>query len=874
MKEITTFLLAFLPILLLAQEEVPKRKYFTKKIQGDAPKIDGKPTDDAWAQVEWSGDYVEWSPEENTEPTEQTALKILYDSKHIYVAFRCYDSQPDSIVKRLSRRDGFDGDWVEINIGSLADNRTAQSFTVSVTGVIGDEYISNDGGNWDVTWNPIYYAKTNIDDLGWTAEMRIPMSQLRFGKGDQVWGIQSTRRFFRKEERSVWQRSPQGAAGWVSSFGELHGLEDLQPQKQLEIQPYVVGALERFPEETGNPFRDGKENQLRVGVDGKIGVTNDLIVDFTINPDFGQVEADPSAIALDGFQIFFQERRPFFIENKNIFDYQFSFTQAAVNTYSFDNLFYSRRIGRAPQRTIFPDNNEFVNTPNTSDILGAVKFSGKTKNGWSIGILESITGEENAQIWNGETEREEVVEPLTNYFVGRVQKDFNENKTIIGGIFTSTNRDITPDVDFLHQSAYTGGLDFLHQWRNRDYYIKGNVVSSSISGSETAIERTQRSITHLFQRSDAEHLDVDASQTQLSGTGGAVVVGKNGGNWRFETAGMFRTPGLELNDIGFQLRADDIRHSTWVGYRTTEATDNFRAVRYNYNHLAAWDFEGNFNQLEVNGNAWLNTMNNSWLNAFAAHVPIDYSVTNLRGGPRLRLEPLTRFGVNFNTDSRKKLRAANFINYATRNNDAFQRLSLGTSLTLQPSNALSVSLSPNFSTSTDQMQYVATRSSDLGDRYIIGEIDQETLSFPLRLDYLINPNLSIQYWGQPFISRGTFNNLNYISNPTAASLTDRFVTIKQESIQIDENQFLIDENLDNTIDYSFFDPDFSFVQFRSNLVGRWEYIPGSELFLVWSQDNSVFGFPENDLLSNLENEITENEPENIFLIKATYRFIK
>ncbi|NNC69416.1 MAG: carbohydrate binding family 9 domain-containing protein, partial [Flavobacteriaceae bacterium] len=391
------------------QEIVTKRIYTTKYIgQQEAPVIDGLLDDASWNIVEWDGDFVEWRPDENTPPHQQTKFKIVYDKKNIYVGVRLYDKQPDSIVKRLSRRDGFAGDWIEINFDSYHDLRSGFSFNVTAVGVKGDEFISNNGNNWDDSWNPIWYAKTNIDEQGWTAEMKIPLSQLRFGKAkEQIWGLQLNRRIFRKEERSLWQRVPQDSPGWISELGELHGLIDLEPQKQLEIQPFTVTKADNYPREDGNPFRDGRDSELNGGLDAKIGITNDLTLDLTVNPDFGQVEADPSAIALDGFEIFFREQRPFFVENNNIFDYRFSRSNAG-DTFGSDNLFFSRRIGRSPQGFPETEDNEYVDQPLNTTILGAAKFSGKTKNGWSIGVLESVTAKEYAEI--AEVDDGEVVE--------------------------------------------------------------------------------------------------------------------------------------------------------------------------------------------------------------------------------------------------------------------------------------------------------------------------------------------------------------------------------------------------------------------------------------------------------------------------------
>ena len=465
-------------LVCIAQDStsaVPKRIYKTKTI-GDqpAPVIDGLLDDPAWNVVDWGNDFIEQRPDENTPPNHQTQFKITYDQKFLYIGLRCFDDEPDKIVKRLSRRDTFDGDWIGVFIDSYHDKRTAFGFIVSAAGVKSDVFESNNGGNEDESWNPIWYTKANIDAEGWTAEMKIPLSQLKFGKSvEQVWGLEVMRRYFREEERHVWQRLPVDTPGFISEFGELHGLFNLEPQKQLEIQPYTVASLKTYEAETGNPFRDGNDGKLTGGLDAKIGITNDLTLDLTINPDFGQVEADPSAIALDGFQIFFQEQRPFFVENKNIFDYRISNSEAG-NTFGSDNVFYSRRIGRSPQGYPNTLEGEFVDQPENTNILGAAKFSGKTKDGWSIGVLESVTAKKYATIDDGSARREEIVEPLTNYFVGRVQKDFNDRNTFIGGIFTATNRDnLTENIDFLHKSAYSGGFDFKHQWNQRDWYLGG-----------------------------------------------------------------------------------------------------------------------------------------------------------------------------------------------------------------------------------------------------------------------------------------------------------------------------------------------------------------------------------------------------------------
>src|SRR5687768_3236588 len=481
-----------------ADSVIVKKKYFTQRLNA-AITLDGIPVEEAWNAVEWGGDFIQWQPNEGKPPSQQTNFKILYDEKFLYIAYRCHDLAPDSIVKRMGRRDAFPGDWVEINIDSYHDQRTAFSFTLSVSGVRNDEFVSENGDYWDVNWNPIWFAKTHIDDKGWTGEVKIPLSQLRYGnEQEKIWGFQVMRRLFRKEERSIWQYIPQNSGVWVSRFGELRGLKNIPVHRQVELAPYVTAQADKYEEEAGNPFAKGFDKKITAGLDGKVAITNDLILDFTINPDFGQVEADPSQVRIDGFQNFFEERRPFFIESRNIFDYQLTGSEAGGD-YDSDLLFYSRRIGSSPHGFPTLNTGEYVNLPQNTSILGAAKFSGKTKKGLSIGILESITQREMATIDKNGERRKELVEPLTNYFVGRLQKDIKSGNTIFGGIITSVNRQKGLN-DMLHSSAYSGGLDFLHYWKSRTWYIRGNIVFSHVKGSKEAILKTQTAFEHLFQR--------------------------------------------------------------------------------------------------------------------------------------------------------------------------------------------------------------------------------------------------------------------------------------------------------------------------------------------------------------------------------------
>ena len=884
----TCLLIFFIHFFLAAAWSNPgdsvivKKKYFTKPLSGSIT-LDGMPTEEAWNAVEWGGDFTQFTPHGGNPPSQQTSFKILYDEKFLYIAYRCHDLAPDSIVKRMGRRDAFPGDWVEINIDSYHDQRTAFSFTLSVSGVRNDEFVSQNGDYWDVNWNPIWFAKTHIDDKGWTGEVKIPLSQLRYGnEQEKIWGFQIMRRLFRKEERSIWQYIPQNAGVWVSGFGELHGLKNIPMHRQVEIAPYVIAQADKYKKEPGNPFAKGFDTKLSGGLDGKLAITNDLILDFTVNPDFGQVEADPSQVRIDGFQNFFQEKRPFFIESRNIFEYQLTGSYAGGD-YDSDLLFYSRRIGSSPHGYPAINNGEYAKIPVNTSIIGAAKFSGKTKKGLSIGILESVTQREMALIDNNGEKRKELVEPLTNFFVARLQKDIKSGNTVLGGIFTNVKREDGLN-DLLHRNAYSGGLDFLHYWKTRTWYIRGNIVFSHMRGTKEAILNTQTGFEHLFQRPGASEVSVDSSRTSLTGMGGTFRFGKSGGKsgkmgqvFRFETGVTLRSPGLELNDIGFMLTSNEINHFTWAGFHFQRPFSIFRTARANYNHWSRWDYSGQFIYQAFNFNSHATFKNNWQSGTGVTWNPYDISNNALRGASSLRRPAGMGHNIYITSDYRKKVYAnLSLFNFWGFGNTV-QGNNLSLSLIFQPLNALNISVSGDYSSNwRRQDQFVSNETYNNLTRTIVSEVKQKTLRFTARVNYNITPDLTLQYYGQPFITRPLYSNFAYVSDPLAKKYDDRFNVFNPGQISFNNNEYLIDENSDGITDYSFERPDFNFVQFRSNLVVRWEYRAGSELYLVWSQGNTADAFSELDTplgKSLLENAFAE-QARNIFLVKWTYRFLK
>ncbi|MDN4164794.1 DUF5916 domain-containing protein [Cytophagales bacterium LB-30] len=857
-----------------AQETAPIKTYTTRWVQGQAPRIDGLENDEAWNQVEWAGnDFTQRSPDDGAAPSEDTQFKILYDAKNLYILIRAFDADPEGIVKRMSRRDGFDGDFVEVNIDSYFDKRNAFSFTSSVSGVKGDEYVSNNGQNWDRNWDPIWYLKTSVDDKGWIAEMRIPLSQLRFAdKEEHVWGLQIMRMYFRNQERSHWQYIPQDAPGYVHLFGELHGLKGIRPQKQLEIQPYILAQAENFEKEEGNPFATGKSNNVAVGVDAKIGLTSDITLDLTVNPDFGQVEADPSQVNLTAFQLFFREQRPFFIEGNNVLSLK------AVN-WNENNLFYSRRIGRRPQIGVVVDENgddgvtEHVDRNNNTRILGAAKITGKNSKGFSWGLLESVTDKEFATIDSLGFRREYAIEPMTNYLVGRVQQEYNDAQTIVGAMFTATNRQLDePQFNGLHKSAYSAGIDLNHALKDRKYLITFRLLGSQVNGSTEAITNTQLSPERYFQRPDIPKQRLDTTRTQLSGTAGTLIFGKTSGKFLYEAGATYRSPGLELNDIGFLNQTDMLTQWVNATYRFLNPVGKFRWMRYSVTLWSDYDFQSRM--IGRGGDINFNTQFlNFWnLNGGLSISDAIISNADLRGGPSFLYPTGLEAWMWMSTDGRKKLSAG--INpWISRGSHKWRETEgLYMEVTYRPTNALNLSLSPSVSHSANALQYIETVSYNDEPVYVIGRINQYTYNMSFRATYMVTPNLSIEYWGQPFATTGSYSELKKVTQHNADSYDQRFLLLNTQ-FDAANNQYHLDENADGNVDYSIRNPNFNFAQLRSNMVVRWEYIPGSTLFLVWTQGRTESPSLDRDSFSHLYAGLFDKTPHNVFLLKYTYRFV-
>jgi Domain of unknown function (DUF5916)/Carbohydrate family 9 binding domain-like len=865
-----------------------RRAMQAARLTGQAPRLDGVLDEAAWQQVQPAVDFVQRAPNPGAPATLRSEARVLYDDGAVYVGIRMYDPHPDSIQAPIGRRDmtGVSSEWAHVMIDSYNDKRTAFRFSVNAAGVQKDAFHSGDT-NEDLGWDAVWESAAKVDGEGWVAEYRIPLSQLRFSASDtagaggaQVWGLQVSREIARRSEVADWSQIRPDRQGFVSQFGELHGLRGLSSGRRLEVIPYSVARLTRAPGEEGNPFYQENDAFGSMGADLKYGITSNLTLTATINPDFGQVEADPSEVNLSGFESFFEERRPFFTEGSDIFRFNVAFPYFVRSTgFRNDQPFYSRRLGRSPQADN-PRDFEFYDRPQATNILGAAKVSGKTSTGWSIGVLDALTAEEEVRFVDaGGREDRAVVEPLTNYLVARAIKDFRGGTSALGGIATAVHRDLgggDPRLSFLTEAAYMVGLDGRHRFGGGNYELRGAVVGTHVVGGDEAIAGIQTRAGHYFQRPDADHLDFDPTRTSLSGWLADVKVEKTGGgHLRGGLYAHARSPELEMNDVGFQRSTDWILQGGWIGYHQYKPQGAFRRWDVNLNAWNGYSFGGerlttgfNLNGsggFKSNAGFWWNT--DSELEALRADV--------LRGGPAFTGPAYSSGEVGFYTDSRKRLGLEMWVGghreWETVGGGAYT----GGNVSFRPSSRMRLSVGPRFSVSRDPWGYVANAFEGDGagpEHFVFADLHQTTTSLTTRLDYAFTPKLTLELYAQPFISTGRYDDFWEVVAPRARRFEDRFRPYGSE-LSLDDGVYGVNLDADPEAEYTFEQPDFNFKELRSNMVVRWEYRPGSTLFVVWSQGRRNFDDPGDFSLGRDFGRLFDggrSPSTNVLLLKVNY----
>jgi hypothetical protein len=830
--------------------------------------IDGRLDEVAWQRAAIQRGFVQREPHTGRPPMFDTEFRVLYDDRALYVAVRAHDPEPALIRGLLTRRDvDSSSDWVSLKIDSYHDRRTAFAFSVNPAGVQRDVLHFNDTEQ-DPSWDAVWESAAQVDDRGWIAELKIPYSQLRFSRDrSHVWGLQVLRRVQRTQELSAWAPWPKEASQEVSLYGTLVGVQDIGPQRRIELLPYLLIGTQLYEADAGDPLNESPDMVAGMGADAKIGLGSNFTLAATVNPDFGQVEADPSQVNLGAGEIFFAEKRPFFLEGTDIF--RFSLGQGDGDG-SVETLFYTRRIGAPPHDE--PDA-DFVDMPDVTTIYSAGKLSGKTASGWSLGLLDAVTGQESATVSTADVTSEPIIEPFTNYAVGRVRKDLREGRTTIGGAVTAVNRSLEGTrLDWLHDQAYTGGLEMSHRFWNDIWGADLRLASSWVHGSPEAIDETQRSSVHWYQRPDADHLDYDPTRTSLAGSALLWSFGKNaGGHWRFATGGDGRTPGFEANDIGFQRASDYYVNWWWAQYREDEPGELLRQWALNSNLWRVWDTAGVHYSTGGNMNGNLDFLNYWGLGGGGG---VNYNVQDrdaLRGGPLLRRDPQYVGWFNGWSDTRKPV-SGNLNGFGGITPAADQwNWALSALVGVQARSNLEVSLGPTVAMQTTDDQYVDEVADTMGDpHYVLARIRQVTTALTVRASYTVSPTLSVQLYAQPFVSAGRYGEYKEPLAPQADDHDARYQLIDDYSDM--DGVRSVDSDGDGATDYSFELADFNVRELRSNLVMRWEYRPGSTLFLIWSHGRTSEGPDGRFLLSEDLADLADEPGEHVVLAKLNYWF--
>ncbi len=803
-----------------------------------SPLVDGRDDDAIWRVAVPITDFYEFEPIEGKVPRYRTEARIAYDSRNLYIFVRMFDPEPDKLLRLLSRRDvRGPTDQVKVIVDSYHDRRSGFQFAVNPAGVKLDFSLYNDS-NEDVAWDGVWDVGTTVDSLGWTAEFRIPLSQLRYGAADShTFGVGIWRDIERHKERVSWPSFQRNQAGIASQLGEVTGFEGLPSPRRAEISPYLLTKNETVFEGTGarHPQR------LAGGVDLKFGVSSNLTLDATVNPDFGQVEADPAQLNLTAFETFFGERRPFFIEGGSLLSMR-------VNCYVVrdcgnEMLFYSRRIGRAPSLS---DRYGDATSPTGTTILGAAKLTGRTPSGWSVGLLEAVTGRE---VGTGDR----TIEPRTSYTVARLTKDFRRGASGIGVIGTMVQRANDGwTEDALRSSAVVGGVDFRHRFARNQFELSGQLIGSRVAGDPASIAATQTSSVHYFQRPDAE-LSFDPTRTSLSGTAQQLRLAKvGGGKVRFETSYQRVSPGFEINDLGFLRRADWQAQATWMQLAFNQPGPFFRQLFWNFNQASEWNTEGLLLERSFNTNVHFSFPNNWWLHGGVTSSGLGeaYCDRCARGGPAVRTDNFQSAWGGIEGDSRMVIIPSLWFSTGGRDGGRSRSYSIDPSMRFRVSSRWSSSLGLGFGWNEDDRQwYDNVVDAGGATHYTFGRLTQRTASVVGRVDYTASPDLTVQLYLQPFISKGRFSNIRELADPRAADYDDRYRPYAGAG-----------------------DPaEFNVKQFRSNAVVRWEYRPGSAIFLVWQHGrfDRETRYGERSFSGDL-GALFRTPATNTFLLKMSY----
>jgi hypothetical protein len=816
----------------------PRLKAF--RVNGSPVTIDGKLDEAVWQDADAGHGFLKWHPDRGMEPTEETIFKVAYDEEAIYFGIACLENDCANIASSLSRRDQIrDSDLVSIYVDPYHDKNTGYNFRVNPAGVQEDYYLF-DNGDRDRDWDAVWGAETSQDDHGWYAEVRIPFSSVRYRPAESMtWGLQVYRYMHRRGEDTAWVIWDPEASGFISRFGEITEIEGVRPPRQLELLPYVVASATNPVPEDDAP--DEIETFQNFGLDLKYGVTADLTLNATIQPDFGQVEADPTVVNRSPFEVFFEEKRPFFVEGARFFDHR-----------SF-NLFYSRRIGLDEEG---------------SRIRLAGKLTGKAAGNVSVAGLYAATditepGQAHNLFKNGHD--------VSHYMVGRIGKDFGDGAHRIHFMQTAVvrtkDRIEEDDDERAFRDGFTTGGDFDFNFKDRTYAIRGSVVGSIVDPRQVKGDPT-----------------VDHAPTY--GTGGQLTLGKFGGKIRGNLYGRWEHNQLDLNDAGFLGAPDEIQSGAWVGWRYLQPEEEpaLNEANLNVNAWKGWLYAGrsasdSTGQLlwsygprhpqsaggNVNGYAQLRNYWGGWFGVAWDAERTDRFIT--RGGPLMKRPEQYGGWVGFHSDNRRRFVYELGLEY-------FEDVAGGRYLEVNPEldwNAaawMSHSLGFRYRWLVEKAEFLdnvdhANGTLGLGgSSTVFGDLDERRLELEVRSNVLFSRKQSLELWFAPFLAKGDFTNARYLRTPDSYDLA----AYPEDGLSgpgFEDDNLVVDDFDDLT------------AAVNLNVVYRWEYRPGSTFYLVWThgrfQGVSRAENPDLDHRLSTGNLFT-NEPENTILAKIAYRF--
>lgn len=826
-----------------------------------APVLDGRLDDAAWASAPVLGGFTQREPVEGATPADATEVRFVYDGEALYVGARMA-GDPSVIRTDMTRRDVEGGaERLVISLDTYLDRRTAYTFAVTAAGQRIDYYHGSDReGDEDSSFDPVWTARTQVDGQGWTAEIRIPFTQLRFNRGEElVWGLNVVRVRPALQERSYWVLVGREETGWASRMGELRGIRGVAPSRRIELMPYVATSARMVSGvDAADPFAEETDASLRFGGDVKMGLGPNLTLDATFNPDFGQVEADPAVVNLSAFEVFFSERRPFFTEGSRLFN--------------VGNLFYSRRIGASPRGSADAD---YVEDVDNTTILGAAKVTGRLPSGLSVGVLGAVTDQEEVATYSADADSfgVAVVEPLTGYGVVRMDQQFGASGSNIGFLLTGVRRDVGGHpglASLLPESALGGAIDGRYRWAGGEYDINFRLQGTHVMGSEQAMLRQQLVSRRYFQRPDASHVDVDSARTSLSGYVLSLGHSRNSGaHWLWDVDLWAESPGFESNDLGRVSAVDATGGFAGLRYRETTPGSWYRNYSVELMHSSEWNFGGEYISSWFGFNFRTTMPNFAFFRLGADFSPAVMSQHLTRGGPLMRSTGFKGMFAVLESPSGGTLQAELAAGTGADFLDGWGWF-VESEVRYRPSPRVELSVAPEFNRQVESRQFVDALqdgpAATYGTRYVFSHLDYTELSAQLRVNLALRPDLTLETYAEPFASSGRYYRFGELEAPRENALRE----YGQDGTTLtrgEDDDYLVTDGADSFV---LADPDFRVTSFRSNVVLRWEWRPGSTLFLVWQQSRSGFDRPQGAVRTDDLGRAFSADGDNFLAVKATY----